>query len=578
MNKYLTFFCTGVLFIFLAASCKKPVPPQAKFIPKNASFVGSVNVSSLVKKMAKSQSSLENIIKNMTADNDTALEKGKKEWADFQNSGIETDDNIYMWVVQKGGANLREMQPGNALTSVTGRLDDAGKFEAYVKMKVPGAEIKKEKLYSYATKDNNSMIAWDKDEVVVMSYQNMGGDQMEYDSVTGTFNRKAPASDDHLNDLKTEMNKSFEQKESSSVASIAEFRDLAQEKADAFMWINSAATVDNIPVPLPKIKELLENNYTAATMNFEDGKMVFDSKSYTGNALKDILKKHAGPEADLSLVEKFPSNNINGFMVFAFDPQIFTSIVKFMEVGALADGFLTKFMGSTYTLADALKAIKGDVAVVVSDVGMKQGDTSMMPGMRAYSVPKARLIFTMTVGDKTQMNKLMERLVSIEMLEKTNGLYKPRGVPSTFGLTALVDDKRLTIASDQDILNAYKSNGKAVLKSGVMDDFKGKAAVAYLDIESILNALSNDKTNIATADEVMPFAKETFKDARAYANNFKDNYTSGHFELRFKNEKENSLVSLLNFMSKASDAARKNNQGMSTDKPFNLNGDMDEAK
>jgi hypothetical protein len=544
----------------LITSCKKSVPKQTKFIPKGATFVASVNAGSIQSKLVKSQATLENLLKNMAGESDTAIDKGKKEWEDLKNSGIDLGENFYMWVVQKGGGNLGSMGGGNSVVSAIGALKDAGKFEAYLKKKDGTLEVKKEKDYSYVTKDGDKMIAWGQDVVMVMSYQKAYAGGMMYDSITGSYNMQSPADANMVNDLKTEMTASFNQKESESVGAIAEFADLAQDKADASMWINSGASLENIPLPLPKLKELIQDSYTAATFNFDEGKIVMNSKSYSGKAMKDILGKYKGTDADLSLVERYPSSNLNGFMVFSFDPQVINAIVRYMEVGGVVDGYLTKFMGTNYTLQDALKAIKGDLAFVVSDFAMVAGDTTMAPGIPAYSMPKAKLIFTMPVGDKVQMNKLMDRLVQMDMVVKANGEYKPKGNLPAAGFTAVVDDKNFIIASDNDLLTSYRSNtGKAKLKDGVMNDFKDKSGVFYFDVESMLSAASG-KTNMAAADEVMPVAKETFRDVRGYATNFNGKFTEAHFEMRFKNEKENSLTSLINFAAKAGEIAMKNKQ------------------
>ena len=554
----------------LFTSCKKKVPMQTRFIPKNASFVASVNAGSLKDKISKSQASLENILKNMAGNNDTALNKGKKEWEDLKNSGIDLEENFYLWVVQKGGGSLSNMRAGNAVISAIGALKDAGKFEAYLKKKDATLEIKKDKDYNYVTKDDDKMIAWGKDAVVMMSYQKSYAGGMVYDSITGDYSLQSPANANLLNDLKAEMTTSFSQKESESVAEIPEFRDLAQEKSDASFWVNSSASIEDLPLPLPKLKDLLSNSFTAATLNFDDGKIVMNSKSYSGKAMKDLLKKYTGPQVDLSLVERFPSSDINGFMVFSFDPQLILGLVRYMEVGGMADGYLTKFMGSNYTLQDALKAIKGDIAVVVSDFAFTADDSSFSPGMRSYTLPKVKLVFNMPVGDVAEKNKLMDRLVAMQMAVKTNGVYKPKGNLPAAGFTAEVNDKSFIIASNDALLADYSANkSKAKLKEGVTKDFKGKSGTFYLDIQSVLSALAANKSMVAAGDHVLPEAQKTFNDVRGYIDNFNGKSVEGHFELRFMNEKENSLSTMINFASKVSDITWKNRtvnmQGMSDD-------------
>ncbi len=555
-----------LLLIISAAfitSCKKSVPKQTKYIPKNAVFVATINTKSLQSKLMKNQATLENIIKNVSG-SDTSVTKGKQEWEDLLASGIDLDENFYVAVVNKGGGMTTGK--GTMVTSAIGALKDEGKLEAYIKKKDPASEVRKEKDYSYSTIHGDNIVAWGKDVVIMISYQKtFSTNDMEYDSATHSFNLRNPANS--VNDMKTEVESDFNLKEDESVASIPEFRDLMQEKSDASIWVNSSASIGDLPLPLPKLKELFSNSFTAAKVNFEDGKIVLDSKSYYSSQLKDILKKSSGSTADLGLIENYPSDNINGFGAFSFNPELINELVKYLEVGGVVDMYLTKMMGSNYTLPEALKAIKGDFAVIVSDfASAPAADTAT--GMRQGSMPNLKMLLNIPVGDKVQMDRLLDRLVSMQMLVKTNGQYSLTPNLQKVGYQLTADDKNVFIASDENLLNQYKAKSKkANLNKDVMSDLKGKSGIMYVNIESILNGM-NSSGNVQV-NNVLPKAKETFKDMEAYTENFNGKYVEGHAELHFKNEKDNSLTSLLGFIEVASKNVNRSfgagNMGMSAD-------------
>ncbi|MGI8638031.1 MAG: DUF4836 family protein, partial [Segetibacter sp.] len=161
-----------LLLLLLSAafitSCKKSVPKQTAFIPKNAVFVATINTKSLQSKLIKNQATIENIIKSVSG-SDTAVNKGKQEWEDLKSSGIDLDENFYVAVVQRGGGMTTGK--GTMITSAVGALKDAAKLEAYIKKKDPTTEVRKEKDYSYATIHGDNMIAWGKDVIIVMSSQ-----------------------------------------------------------------------------------------------------------------------------------------------------------------------------------------------------------------------------------------------------------------------------------------------------------------------------------------------------------------------------------------------------------------------
>ncbi|HEX8356390.1 MAG TPA: DUF4836 family protein, partial [Segetibacter sp.] len=545
----------SIFIVFAAAfitSCKKPVPAATKHIPKNAVFVATINTGSMQSKLAKSQTSIQNILRSLSG-NDTSATKGKQEWEDLKTAGIELDENIYFAIAPKA-ASAGAIK-SDLIISLIGSLESASKFEEYVKKKFTGSEIRKEKEYSYTTVEGNKIIAWGSEVVIAITNEQAGNPAMEYDSSTGAYNFKQPLNT--AEDLKGEMANYFNIKEETSVAAIPQFRDLMQDKSDASFWVNSGATMDGFSLPLPKLKELFSNNFTAATINFNEGKIAVESKSYYSNELRDLLKQYEAPNANLDLIESFPSDNINAFAAFSFNPDFFNGLVKYMEVGGIVDGYLTKMMGTNYTLPELLKAIKGEFAVVVADITMPATDTTMGMNTQPGTIPAAQVIVNIPVGDKNQMNRLMNKLVEMQMMVKVQNEY--RLVPSMqqTGWQAVVNDKNLILASSETLLTTYTARTKkAKLAADVVDDFKGKPGIVYANIESILNSMPANQ-NPAT-NSVLLKAKETFKDVKGYTKEFNGQYLEGHMELRFKNEKENSLTSLLSFFETASKNARMN--------------------
>jgi hypothetical protein len=283
-----------------------------------------------------------------------------------------------------------------------------------------------------------------------------------------------------------------------------------------------------------------------------------------------LLDDYEAPDANLGLIENYPSENINGFAAYSFNPDFFNGLVKYLEVGGIVDGYLTKMMGSNYTLQELLKAIKGDFAMVVSDFSMPAIDTTAGMNMRPSSIPNAQVIVNIPVGDKVQMNRLMDKLVEMQMMAKVNNEYKLAASMQQRGWQATVDADNLIFASSEALLTAYKlKSKKATLNAEVMNDFKGKPGVAYVNIESILNGIPPN-TN-GRPGELLPKAKATFRDIKAYTNNFNGKYLEANVEVRFKNEKENSLTSLLSFFETVSKEVKANERTLIEE--GNMHGD-----
>jgi hypothetical protein len=548
-------FSLLLLVVMAIFSCKNSAPKQTRFIPKEAVIVATVNSKSLQDKLVKSQATLENFFKTLTGNSDTAIEKGKKEWEELKNSGIDMEENIYLSVVQKGGGAMSMEQESSVFAAYAG-LKDASKFEAYIKKKDATAQVTKDKDFSYVVKEDN-MVAWGKDVVVFMTIEQPPLPP-RFDSGENTFHIK-PVKVNVREQIQAEMTAYFNLKEDESMASIAEFRDLSTQKADGSLWMSHSSSSNMLPVPLPKATELTENSYTAATVNFEDGKIVMDSKTYSSKAMSEILEKHKGSSVDLDLVKNFPSNNVNAFFVASFNPEFVNGVVQFLEVGGFVDGFLTRTMGSTYKLQDVLKAIKGDVAFVVSDMNFNTfpRNESSKPGSpaQAFNMNGTKILLNMPVGDKTQLNKLFDKLVEQQMVVKVGGEYRLSSELSKMGYHLSVDDKNLMVASDSMLVNQYRSGAiKSGIDQNLLDGFKGKSAVGFVDLEKIFNSLPPDSSN----RETLNIAKSTFKNIRGYTENFNGKHIEGHMEINMKDDKENSLTSLLKFMAVSGSSMQKN--------------------
>ena len=274
-----------------------------------------------------------------------------------------------------------------------------------------------------------------------------------------------------------------------------------------------------------------------------------------------------GNSGDLNLVENYPSNNITGFMVMNMNPEFINAMVQYMEMGGMADASITQMMGANFTLQDLLKAFKGDFAVVVSDFSVPKTDSAM--GNKMKMRPSSSMIFNAAIGDRNQLNKLLDNLVQKQLMVKDNNGYSLSAALSQSGWKVSIDDKNMIISTNEKLLSSYKAKSvKANLSNDVTKDLSGKTASMYINIEALLNGFpsattSSNSSSIATA-------RETFKDCKGYVTPFKGKTFEGHFELRMKNEKENSLTSLLKMAESVSKNIKTKQRGDSLGVPMTV--------
>jgi hypothetical protein len=297
-----------------------------------------------------------------------------------------------------------------------------------------------------------------------------------------------------------------------------------------------------MPLQLPKLEELVKDNYIASTLSFEDGKIVATATTYTNPFVSSILKRYAGPTVNLSLIENYPSENINMIMMASFNPEIFGGVLKQLEIEGLVNNFMEK---TGFTSQDLYKTLKGDIAVVVSDLQMPSKDLKVKNDSTLSIERKSfgKMIFNAPVGDPVAFAKIMNKAVELGYFSKNGTVYSAGKLLSFMGMYVHADEKNLIIASDSLTYVQYVSNKtKAVIGNDALNMFRGKSAIAYFDIANTLkgfleNQSGDYKNSLVTA-------KETFKDMIISSENFEGNALKGKFEIRLNNEKQNSLVTL----------------------------------
>ncbi|MCU0322484.1 MAG: DUF4836 family protein [Chitinophagaceae bacterium] len=548
MQKQVFTWLSFSTIILVLASCGNKAPKEAKYIPKDATAVLAVNPKSLEDKLKQGNISIDSFINKLSVAADTAeTNKAKKLWADFKNSTVNIDENVFLFVVQKGS-----VQKGQATAvTLTATIKDQSKFEDFIKKQneqLKENPIQKESNFSYMENGYQTSLAWNSNVVMLTMYYKTP--KMTFDSLG---NYQMPDEASTKKEHKAEVARYFNLKSEESMGSVDLFNNMFKEKADAYGFSTSAGTLaalSGTPLNLPKLEELLKDNYSAGTFNFEEGKIVVKSVTHTNPMLSSILKKYAGPTVNMSALEKFPSQNINGAMLVSFNPELFNGLLTELQVGGMIDGFLA---GQGLTSADIFKALKGEINVIVSDFSMapkevKYQDFEGKTQTFTSSMPSAKLIFSASIGNKLAFDKIMQKAVEAGVAVKTATGYTSGAAMASANLFLMVDDKNFVLASDSATYAAYAAGtGKATINADVLSKLKGKSTASFVDFTSLFTAAIAG-VNDESGKKALTAANNTFKNVIVTSDNFEDKSVKSYFEVNMVNAKQNSLVSTANFI------------------------------
>ena len=549
MNQYIIRL-TAVLFISVSLlSCKNKAPKETRLIPKDALVVLSLDPLSLKDKLKKSGVSIDAVF-NEIFKNDSSNKPVKKWMTDLrQSAGLDWREKVHLYTVSRKATDNADISMVCALAV----LKDAEKFSTFIQTNPytdsHSYEIKKAKDFSYIKAEGNQLIAWDKEHLLVMNYTHKV--KPYYDTTKMQFIIPEKVNTDK--EMLDEATLLFTQSEEASMMTVKGFADLYHSKAEGYLFNSTSyllSSFSGLPVQIPKLEELLNNNYTASTLSFEAGKVLITSTTHTNPLLGSILKKYAGPTVNLSLLEHFPSKNINGIFMASFNPAIAEGILKELEVEGMANEFLKK---SGLKTQEIFSAFKGDIAVIVSDLGMRHTEPQERDDELSLVKHKAmgKLILTIPVGNKTNFFKLMDKAVETGFLQKKGNNYQGNDLIKTMGLYLSADEQQLIISSDESTCQQYKNkSAKQLISEDVAGQFKGKSSAMFIDITRTLNGFISDSTDKYAKSLIM--ARNTFKSIRASADNYADEKIKYSFELNLQNQQQNSLLSLISLFSNIS--------------------------
>ncbi|MES2775109.1 MAG: DUF4836 family protein [Bacteroidota bacterium] len=543
ISKHFTGF--AVAAIVLLASCGKKAPGYTRYIPKDASNVISIDVKSMLTKLNSDSLTVENMLGVLK---DTAhpghYTMAISKYNELKDAGIDFESKVYISV-----SSLETMNTGGSpeVQMVAG-VKDAAKLEAFLKKQEGISGIVKGDGFSYVNEEDH-VIGWNSDALMVLSegHRRSYEDYMPDDS-TGS----RPKSESNVTGAVEKLKKYFKLEKKESILSVDGFNDLQGKQGD--ITIFNQANLDGINAMafafVPKLKELIEGTYSSTVINFEDGKAVVENKSFVSKKMGEILKKYAGPEVDLAMIENYPSQNINGVIAFSFNPQLIPAFIRETGLDALLGlGLAQTGMG----LDDFAKVFKGDFAVAVSDFAVVTQEVGKDSESYRSERPTAKMIFTAKIGDKAAFDKLVSFAVKeggvirngnmLVMAE--NGVAVP---DMPFAISTAND--MLTFASDSATLAAFQSKTQKIgLPDDVKAKLKGNSIAAFFDIEKVLNGISPslfDSSQTGPAN-IFSRAKTTFKNGWFTTNNFDGKSVTGKGELVFSDSKKNSLAQLVRF-------------------------------
>lgn len=553
MKKSSAFWLIPVWLVFMTACSNKSLK-EAAYIPKDAALVAVLDVKEMKAKLKKNRLNIDSIINSLINRNyaspkiiitDSAI---ITETITVQHAADFNIDKMILFVQSKTLADNSTTFSINILTNKNSGEDAVS--DSISKSIMKDFKVEEEKSFSTAYSPNMKFrMSWN-DDITLATYF-FHEVKPVYDTLEMTF--KMPAEPNIESESKAEVAAFFNQSLDQSLASVEQFTDMFSEKADGYLFTSSNSSVEALkktPFNLPKLEELLKDNYTAATLHFEQGKVRIQSTNYFNPTLSSLLRQYAGPVVNWSLVNDYPEGEINMLALASFQPALIGGILQHLELKSFADNFLNK---SGLTLDEALKAIKGEIAVVASDLSVQEPDPMKRKDELTLQrgLPGGKLLVRLPVGEKASYLKLMETGVKNGWLVKKGTTYSSAPEFSALGSFLIADEQNIYITSDSSVYNNYlAAAGKKnkFLNSTQFQSYNAASTLFYVNIASTIRGLTKADDSY-TFHQATSIIASTIKEMTISSDNFDGKSVHNNLEVTMQDAKTNSLVSLTKMMS-----------------------------
>ena len=506
----------------IVTSCGKKTT-QGRMVPKDAGLVVVINTKSMTSKVSWSDLQQTSWLKDRSSDS-TINSWQRKLMEDPKVSGVDYKNDMVFFALKNGDM-------GQAV--FVGNIEDEKAFASFMRNIDSTIQPTKDGELTFMRLQNKALIGWNAKNFVFVAEQAIKTPDLRYlnDTTADTTTLVAPIAPS-MDVLMPLCKRIFSLNADSSLYKDEKFSTLIKEDGDLHVWVNIEQLTKGSTAPgmlgMVNLTKFTDGTIATATINFDNGKITAKSKIYTGKALSNVLKKYSGGTTDADMLKSIPSANLDAALSLHFKPEGLLELIKLTGL----DGMANLFMGQLgITMDDFIKANKGDLMLVVSDLKVDPGTGNTVSKI---SENGSHAVFAISVGDKVAFDKLISAAGKATGGKSNSLAYRNTG-------------KYFIVAFNQKDIDQFLAGNKTA--PPFTDKLKDHPSFAFVDIQNMMTALQPPATD-TTRYQMFTINKVMWDNFSSYGGEYYDgslNYTS---EVNLVDKTTNSLKQLNTYMDK----------------------------
>jgi hypothetical protein len=517
-------------------SCSKKSNTQGRNIPNKAAIVTVVNGESISTKLPWNEVQQNEIYKLLSADTSmTSIAKSALENPD--NTGIDTKKDLIFFMVKDSSG---------AYVAATGTIKDAATFKTYNTSTLTMGIAAEKDGVQFIT-DRTTSVSWTNDKFIIVFdvpqfSQNSQLNEMLIDDSTTSLAGKKPR------DVEATAASLHKLEEKNSLAKNEKFSELVSTKADVHFWMNSEALYEGdatmAAISMLNISKLYKDSYTTATVNFDNGQINIDSKSYSGKELTAIFKKYSGANLNKDLIQRMPAKDVAVLFAMNYKPEGLKEFIKLTGIEGLVN------MGTSqlgFNVDDFIKSHNGEILLAVTDIKVDS----------IFGTPSPNVLFSAGIGDKASFEKI------VAAGQKAGAQI---ATASSNSIHFASNGKMFGLGNQKSMVDDFV-NKDAKSKFGFLDKITSGPIGGYFNLQYILNSLKPSITGDSAAIVMMDASLKMWDNIIISGGQFKEGGMQQHVEINLMDKSTNSLKQMNYYLGTLGKLAKDNENRLSWSQP-----------
>jgi Domain of unknown function (DUF4836) len=514
-RKHVSLAAIAILAIITFASCKKKTNTLGKNVPKTAAFVAYIDGASINGKLPWAEIQATSWFKDALSDS-TQTAYTKLLLQNPENTGVNVKGDMLFYA---------DIDSTKAITlCLQGGITDAAKFKTLLAQDStdPGKETSSEG-YTIVTK-KDGCVAYNKDKFYALGVSD------EFNKANSYFDTVLTAAP--VVDYAAKVLAIIKLDEGKSLAKDEHFTEMTELKGDMKFWYSAENlapfTKQAMALPIGNLNKLYEGAVSLGVLNFDNGKIDLETKSYAGKELTEFYKKYGGGEVSETMMQSIPTQNPLAVIALNFKPDALQAFFKLLGMDGLVTMGLSQF-GISFD--DFSKANKGDVIFSLNSFDNK-------PDSSGGQEPSA--FFAASIGDKASFNKMIDAGKKLGMGMGSNAAGK---------VAFNVNDKYFAIGTSKSVVDGFLNSTNKTAPA-FTSKITGSPMGMYANIKQMI-AQIKPTNNLDSIDlEIKTISEKFWDDAVLTGGEIKKDAMLSQGSVNLVDKTTNSLKQLNTYLDK----------------------------